>query len=89
MRYNTYVTMGRWDKMKFQATDYTPEDICRILREWVNMTQDEFGKTINRSGRSVRMLESGESHLTVETLLNIARTHGIKITVEKEVKGQK
>lgn len=89
MRYNTRVTMGRGDKMKFQATDYSPEDICRMLREWVNMTQEEFGKTINRSGRSVRMLESGETHLTVETLLNIAKTHGIKITVEKEVKESK
>lgn len=89
MRYNTRVIVGRWDKMKFQATDYSPEDICRMLREWVNMTQEEFGKTINRRGRSVRMLESGESHLTVETLLNIAKTHGIKITVEKEVKESK
>lgn len=89
MRYNTRVIVGRWDKMKFQATDYTPEDICRMLREWVNMTQEEFGRTINRSGRSVRMLESGESHLTVETLLNIAKTHGIKITVEKEVREKK
>ena len=76
-------------KMKFQATDYTPKDICRMIREWTNLTQDDFGKSINRSGRSVRMLESGASHLTVETLLSIAKIHGIKITVEKEVKEPK
>lgn len=60
-----------------------------MLREWTNLTQEQFGKTIHRSDRSVRMLESGESHLTVETLLKIAKTHGIKITVEKEVKEPK
>lgn len=75
--------------MKFLANDYSAEDICRMIREWTNLTQDDFGKTIHRSGRSVRMLESGESHLTVETLLKIAKTHGIKITVEKEVKEPK
>lgn len=75
--------------MQFQATEYEPKDICRMMREWTNLTQDAFGKTIHRTGRSVRMLENGESHLTVETLLKIAKTHGIKITIEKEVKEPK
>lgn len=75
--------------MKFLANDFEPKEICKMIREWTNLTQSEFGKTIHRSDRSVRMLESGESHLTVETLLAIAKAHGIKITVEKEVKTQK
>ena len=70
-------------KMKFQATDYEPKDICRMMREWTNLTQENFGKTIHRSGRSVRKLESGESHLSVETLLKIAKNHGINIIIEK------
>lgn len=72
--------------MKFLLNDYKPEEICKILREWTDLTQEKFGKTIQRSGRSIRMLESGESHLTVETLLAIAKTHNIKIIAEKEVK---
>lgn len=75
--------------MKFQATEYSPNDICKMMREWTNLTQEEFGKTIHRSGRNVRMLESGQSHLSVETLLKIAKTHNIKITIEKEVKEPK
>lgn len=67
------------------ANDYKPEEICKILREWTNLTQNEFGKTIHRTERSVRSLETGERHLTVETLLNIAKAHGMKIIIEKEV----
>lgn len=70
--------------MKFLANDYKPNDICRMMREATNLTQKEFGKSIHRTDRSVRMLESGETHLTFETLLEIARTHKFKVIIEKE-----
>ena len=75
--------------MKFLANEYEPKEICKIIREWTSLTQKEFGKSVHRSDRSIRMLESGQSHLTVETLLNIAKAHNIKIIIEKEVKTQK
>lgn len=75
--------------MKFTANEYTPQEICKILREWTELTQKDFGKTINRSERSIRTLENGERHLTVQTLLNIANTHGIKVIIEKEANSQK
>lgn len=75
--------------MKFTANEYTPQEICKMLREWTELSQTEFGKTIHRSDRSIRMLESGESHLTVETLLKIANTHGIKVIIQKEANSQK
>lgn len=75
--------------MKFVANDYTPQEIAKLLREATDLTQKEFGKTINRSERSVRSLESGTRHLTVETLLNIANTHNFKIIILKEDKAEK
>lgn len=75
--------------MKFVANDYTPQEIAKLLREATELTQKEFGKTINRSERSVRSLESGTRHLTVETLLNIANTHNFKIIILKEDKTEK
>lgn len=75
--------------MKFVANDYTPQEIAKLLREATDLTQKEFGKTINRSERSVRSLESGTRHLTVETLLNIANTHNFKIIILKEDKTEK
>lgn len=70
--------------MKFLANDYEPKDICRMLREATNLTQKDFGKSVHRTDRSIRMLESGETHLTVETLLEMAKTHKFKVIIEKE-----
>lgn len=70
--------------MKLHATDYTTEEILKILREWTGLTQKDFGKTISRSERSIQSLESGDRHCTVDTLLQIAKTHNIKIVITKE-----
>lgn len=70
--------------MKFVANDYTPQDICKIMREWTDLTQEEFGKTIHRTARSISYIENGERHFTVQTLLEIANIHGIKIIIQKE-----
>lgn len=70
--------------MKLVANEHTPQDICRIIREWTELTQSEFGKTIHRSARSIGQLEHGERHFTVQTLLDIANANGIKIIIQKE-----
>lgn len=75
--------------MEFQATNYKPEDICRIMREWTDLDRKDFGKSIHRTERSVRSLETGERNLTVQTLIDIAKTHDIKIIIKKEVKERK
>lgn len=75
--------------MEFQATDYKPEEICRIMREWTDLDRNDFGKTIHRTERSIRSLETGERNLTVQTLLDIAKTHNIKIIIKKEAKSRK
>lgn len=89
LRYNYNNDFESSESMKMLLTEYEPHEMCRIIREWTDLTQNEFGKTINRSDRSIRLLESGKSHLTVETLVKIAKTHGIKITIEKEVEPKK
>lgn len=44
MRYNKNDILRRWDSMEFQANDYKPEEICRIMREWTDLDRKEFGK---------------------------------------------
>lgn len=70
--------------MKLKATEYTTEEILKILREWTGLTQKDFGKSISRTERSIQSLESGDRHLTVDTLLQIAKTHNIKIVISKD-----
>lgn len=76
--------LGVGDKVRLQADEYTTEEILKILREWTGLTQKEFGKTIHRTERGVQALETGYRHLTVDTLLQIAKTHNIKIVITKD-----
>ena len=83
------IFLERGDSMEFQATDYKPEDICRIMREWTDLERKDFGKSIHRTERSVRSLETGERTFSVQTLLDIAKAHDIKIIIKKDVKERK
>ena len=73
--------------MRLIANEYQLKEIVRMIRESTELTQEKFGETIFRTGRSVRSLESGERNLSVETLLQIAKIHKFKIIIEKEKSG--
>ena len=77
------------DKVKIVANEFTPQEIAKILREWTDLNQKQFGESIHRSERSVRYIESGSRHLTVETLLTIAKAHNMKVIIQKEDKAEK
>lgn len=70
--------------MKITANEYSPQEIIKIIREWTELTQKEFAKSIHRSERSVQSLELGERNYDMGTLLQIAKIHGITITIEKK-----
>ena len=72
--------------MRIVVNDHTSQKLAKLLREATDLTQKEFGKTINRSERSIRFIESGERHFMVETLLTIVKKHNLKIIIEKEEK---
>lgn len=72
--------------MKVIANNYTPEQIIRIIREWTELSQRDFGKTIHRSESSIQAYELGNRNYNMQTLIQIANTHGITITIEKKGK---
>ena len=72
--------------MKIIANNYTPEQIIRIIREWTELSQRDFGKTIHRSESSIQAYELGNRNYNMQTLIQIANTHGITITIEKKGK---
>jgi len=72
--------------MKIIANDYTPQEIIRIIREWTELTQKEFGKTVHRSERGIQAFELGKRSYNMQTLLQIANAHGLTITIEKKGK---
>ncbi len=72
--------------VKIIANDYAPKEIIRVIRDWTELTQKEFGKTIHRSEKGIQAFELGTRNYDVRTLIQIANVHGLKITIEKEEK---
>lgn len=72
--------------MKIIANEYSPSEIIRIIRDWTELSQKEFAKTIHRSESGVQAFESGVRNYKFETLLQIANTHNLTITIEKKEK---
>lgn len=70
--------------MKIKANDYTKGEIIKILREWTGLTQEQFGKSIGKSTSSIQAYELDKVNYGIETLLQIAKKHGITITIQKK-----
>ena len=50
---------------------------------WTELTQKQFAQSIGRSEAVIQTYEQGTRNYTFETLLEIAQTHHIRITIEK------
>ena len=72
--------------MKFRLNDYDTKDVMRILREWTELDREEFGKTVNRTAKTIKSYENGERNYTVRLLKDIAKKHDIDIIFEKKKK---
>lgn len=69
--------------MKIIANNYEPKEIIKIIRQWGEKTQEEFGKTINRSKDTIQSYELGRNKITLDKILEIAKKENLIITIEK------
>ena len=70
--------------MKIVANDYEAKDVMKILREWSEQKQADFGATIGLSGMTIQGYERGVRRYTFETLMKIAKKYGYVVTIEKK-----
>lgn len=70
--------------MKLVANRYHEKDIIKIIREWTELKQEDFGKTIGLSGITIQSYERGIRKYSFETLMKIAKEHNCTITIEKK-----
>jgi len=70
--------------MRIKASEYKANEIIKIIREWTNLTQQQFGETIHHSKHTIQSMELGRNSTYLHTLLEIADIHGIDITIEKK-----
>lgn len=70
--------------MKFIANKYEPKDIIKIIREWTELSQKEFGKNLNRSRDSINNIENGRNRIFLNDFIDMCKYYKVKITLEKK-----
>lgn len=70
--------------MRIKANDYKSNEIIKIIREWTELSQRDFGKSIGRSRDSINSIENGRNRIFFDTLLEIAKKHNITIIIERK-----
>ena len=56
------------DSMKFNINDYSKGAVIRIIREWTNLTQQEFANRIGKSKRTIEQYEAGKVNYGIDIL---------------------
>ena len=59
--------------MKLKANKYEPKDIMKIVREWTNKTQKEFGEDVKKSNEWVKANETGKTNYYFKDLLKFVK----------------
>ena len=72
--------------MKIIANDYKTTLIIKTIREWSNLNQTDFGKTLNRSRDSINNIENGRNRMYLNDFIEMSQKHDIKIIIEKNNK---
>lgn len=70
--------------MKIIANNYTPGEVVKIIRQWTELNQTEFGKTIDRGRDAIAKIENDKNKISFNKIMEIAKKHNIVITIEKK-----
>lgn len=71
--------------MRIIANDYQAKDIVRMIREWTELNQKDFGKTLSRSRDSINNIENGRNRMYLNDFLDMCKKHNVKITIERKI----
>ena len=63
--------------------DYKSGEIIKIIREWTELNQRDFAKSINVSTQTVQSYETNRRVYNINTLKKIAERHGLEIIIRK------
>lgn len=70
--------------MEIKANDFKPREVVKILREWTEMTQNEFADSIHLSRKTIEGYEYGQRNVSFATLLKICKAHDMEIIIRKK-----
>ena len=70
--------------MKLRVNDYTKGEIIKIIREWTELTQKEFGERIGKSKASIQDYELEKTNYGIDILKRMTEEFNLIITIEKK-----
>ena len=78
--------MSIGDNMKINAKEYKPNELIKIIREGLNLTQEQLAKDINISKSSLEKYEYGTVNYTFETFIKICFKYDLDIIISTKKK---
>ena len=70
--------------MQMKVNDYKPKEIVKFIREWTELTQDEFAKSIHKSKTTLQDYEYGRANISLSAFLKMCKTHDVEIIIRKK-----
>lgn len=72
--------------MKIILEQYEAKDIIKFIRQSTGLTQEKFGKKINKNKNTIQSYELGRNKMSLNTFLEILKEFNIKISIEEKEK---
>lgn len=69
--------------MQLDVNDYKPNEVAKIIREWTELTQADFAKSIHRSPKTIEGYEYGTRNISLAVFMKMCKVHNINIRIEK------
>ena len=70
--------------MKLKANDYASSHLIKIIREWTEMSQQDFAQSIGLTRSAIAKYEGDERNFSFATFMKICREHNIDVILEKK-----
>ena len=70
--------------MKINALDYDSKELFKMIREWSELTQEEFARKINVSKGTVQNYEQSKRNYKIKNIIKIYKKNNINIILEKK-----
>lgn len=70
-------------QMEIKCNDYETKDIIKFIRDYSEKTQTEFAKDVNKKRGWCAKLESGETNITLATLLMLTKINNLDIVIKE------
>lgn len=70
--------------MEIKANDYSLSEIIKIIREWEELSQEEFAKKINKSYGAIVKYENGQREPSYSIFVEICKRNNIEVIIKKK-----